>query len=314
MPADLAEQFALDPAQFLGIPFALIGAVLLSLGTQYQHRGVRKVEVSHGPGEESGLGMRQLGALLRRPSWVVGTLMLGFAIVFQIVALVFSPLIVVQPLGVLALVVTAVVNARVNRIRLNRATITAVGLCVSGVVVFVTIAAFTATEFPIRDRHLVTILILLAVVLVIYAVAFVLLRHRMRAFAYVVAAGILYGFLVTLAKVVIERVLVGDINWLLVLCGVGIIAAAALGAYFVQNAHTSGPPDLVVAGLTVVDPLVAIAIGIVVLDEARYAPLWAVIAFVVAGLAAVVGVILLSRAHPEAQEIRTAIRQRRDAG
>jgi threonine/homoserine efflux transporter RhtA len=78
-----------------------------------------------------------------------------------------------------------------------------------------------------------------------------------------------------------------------------LILATALGAYFVQNAYASGPPDLVIAGLTVVDPMVAVLIGIIVLGEASQAPLWANIVFAVSGAIAVWGVFLLARNHPQ---------------
>jgi threonine/homoserine efflux transporter RhtA len=68
----------------------------------------------------------------------------------------------------------------------------------------------------------------------------------------------------------------------------------------VQNAYSSGPPDLVIAGLTVIDPLVAVTIGIVILQEATQAPLWASIAFVIAGAIAIWGVFLLAKHHPQA--------------
>jgi threonine/homoserine efflux transporter RhtA len=68
----------------------------------------------------------------------------------------------------------------------------------------------------------------------------------------------------------------------------------------VQTAHSSNPPDIVVAGLTVIDPLVAVSIGIIVLGEASGAPLWAILAFVVAAAAAIWGVVSLSRHHPQA--------------
>ena len=77
------------------------------------------------------------------------------------------------------------------------------------------------------------------------------------------------------------------------------VAATALGAYFVQNAYATGPPDLVIAGLTVVDPMVAVAIGIIVLGEASQAPFWANLVFLVAGAIAVWGVFLLARNHPQ---------------
>lgn len=73
----------------------------------------------------------------------------------------------------------------------------------------------------------------------------------------------------------------------------------AFGAYFVQTAYSVGPPDLVIAGLTVIDPLVAVLIGLLVLGEASTAPLWALIGFAVAGAIAVWGVIQLTRFHPQ---------------
>jgi drug/metabolite transporter (DMT)-like permease len=121
---------------------------------------------------------------------------------------------------------------------------------------------------------------------------------------------VLFGFVATLAKVVIDRVktLVNFTGFqlapedvLTVLCIVGLIVAALLGSYFVQSAYSNGPPDLVVAGLTVIDPLVAIAIGIIVLGEASHAPLWAIFAFLVAGAIAIYGVFQLAKHHPQTQ-------------
>jgi uncharacterized membrane protein len=110
---------------------------------------------------------------------------------------------------------------------------------------------------------------------------------------------VLYGFVATLAKVVLTRVEQGEFEWLTFLCLIGLLLATALGAYFVQNAYATGPPDLVIAGLTVVDPMVAVAIGIIVLGEASQAPFWANLVFLVAGAIAVWGVFLLARNHPQ---------------
>jgi len=297
--ASLGARIALDPTQFIGIPFALVGAVFLSLGAQFQHRGVNKVEASTPADRGRGLNIKQLGLLLARPSWVIGTGLLGFAITFQLISLVFSPLIVVQPLGAVALVITAILNSRISKIKLNRASILAICLCVGGVGLFVTVAAFTARETPVTDRDLITILIILGVVIVVFGAAFAFLRNRFKAVIYVIGAGVLYGFVATLAKVVIARIGQGEFEWLTFTCLVALLAAVALGAYFVQNAYASGPPDLVIAGLTVIDPLVAVAIGIVVLQEAAEAPIWAGVAFLASSAIAIIGVYLLARYHPQ---------------
>jgi drug/metabolite transporter (DMT)-like permease len=299
---ELTAGLALDPKQFIGIPIALIGAVFMSFGAQYQHRGVEKVEAHSVESGGKGLAFGQLLLLLKRPSWVIGTLMLGLAIVLQLTSLAFAPLIVVQPLGAVALVITTVLNARVSGVRPTGLSLLAICLCVGGVGAFVTIAAFHAREVPVTEPDLVQILIILAVVLVVCGVGFWFLRARFKAIIYVVGAGVLYGFVATLAKVVIARVQQQEFDWLTGICAAGLLAAVILGAYFVQNAYASGPPDLVIAGLTVIDPLVAVSIGIVILDEAVEAPAWAAVAFVVTGAIAIAGVFLLAKFHPQVVE------------
>jgi drug/metabolite transporter (DMT)-like permease len=291
---------AIDPRQAIGIPIALIGAVFLSLGAQFQHRGVGKVEANT-VAITGGMNPRQLLLLLARPSWVFGSAMLGLAIVFQLTSLAFAPLIVVQPLGAVALVITAILNARVTRTSLNRRSIIAISMCVGGVGLFVTVAAFTAVDKPVTDGNLVTILIVLGAVLIAFGLAFVFLRTRFKAIFYIIGAGVLYGFVATLAKVIINRAQHGNFEWLTLTCVAGLLLAGALGGYFVQNAYASGPPDLVIAGLTVVDPMLAVGIGIIVLGEASQAPLWASVAFVVAGLIAIWGVFLLAKYHPQSK-------------
>lgn len=204
--SDLTEQIALDPTQFIGIPLALVGAVFLSLGAQFQHRGVVKVESRTVDSFGKGLNFKQLTLLLARPSWVLGTVMLGLAIVFQLSSLYFAPLIVVQPLGAIALVITSILNSRINHVKLNRKSITAIVMCVGGVFLFVGVAAFTAVDKPVTERQLITILIILAIVLAASGVTFALFRQHIRAIYYVIMAGVLYGFVATLAKVIIGRV------------------------------------------------------------------------------------------------------------
>jgi len=296
------ELISLTPTQALGIPVALIGSIFLALGAQFQHRGVSAGQSGDGTGKKTGLNLTDLLALVRRPSWMAGTLMLGLAVILQLFSLYLAPLTVVQPLGALALVITAVLNARTNRTKLGTQTIRALAFCVGGIGLFVTVAALTTTTVPIHDTQLIIVTAVLTIVLVIFAAVFVFLRRKLTTLSYIVAAGVLFGFVATLAKVVIDRVHTliqfgfhyepGDA--LTFVCVTGLIAAALSGSYFVQTAYSSGPPDLVVAGLTVIDPLIGVSIGIAVLGEASSAPLWAGIVFILAGALAVYGVFQLS--------------------
>ena len=288
-----------NPGLLLGIPLALAGAVFMSFGALYQHRGVEKVERLSGQDGASGLTMRQMSRLISRPSWVVGTLMLAMAILCQLGALTVAPLIVVQPLGAIALVVTTLLNSRVSGLAPTRRSLMAIVACVGGIFIFVIIAAIFATERPLSESDLITVLVIMGVVLVVMIALWILLRKRMRALFYILSAGVVYGFVATLAKVVIKRIQAGEFEWLTLLCLIALLAAAGLGAYFVQTAYSSGPPDLVIAGLTVIDPMVAVLIGLLVLGEGGAAPLWALIGFAIAGAIAVWGVITLARFHPQ---------------
>jgi len=292
---------------WIGIVLALLSGVALSLGTQFQHRGVAVVDERENAGAKQGFTIAHIKGLLKRPTWLIGTLLLGLAIVFQLVALWFAPLSVVQPLGAIALVITAIVNARLTRTRLTARTITAIVLCVGGIGLFVTIAAVYAHLRPVTTSELMTVLIALGVLLAVWAVLYAFFRKSPKPLFYIIAAGTLFGFLATLAKVVIGRIQTlldsgwqfGTEEWLTIGCIVALLAATALGGWFVQNAHMYGPPDLVVAGLTVIDPIVAVSIGALVLGETAGAPGWATLVMLATGIIAVIGVFLLAKQNPQ---------------
>lgn len=298
LPAELAyEQF--EFRQLWGIPLALVGAVLLSFGAQYQSRGLNKVERITGRSAGAGLSVKQVLRLFQRPSWVIGTSFLGAATVFQIWSLGVSPLIVVQPIGVVALVVTAMLNSRYSGVRIGTRALLAIVMCVTGIVVFVTIAAFNAVNAPVTDQKLLTILLTFAIVFTTILVLFLVLRKRAVALLYIVGAGVLYGFVATFAKTALSRFQQGDFEWITWMSVAALILGAVVGMQFLQNAYSSGPPDLVVAGLTVIDPLVAVLIGIIVLGEASHSPVWAICVYVASAAVAIVGVYGLARFHPQ---------------
>jgi drug/metabolite transporter (DMT)-like permease len=283
--------------RYLAVVLALIGAVALAFGAQWQNDAVGEQQ---GKGKSSGsLSIKQLVSLIKRPRWLIGTGLLGIAVLFQISALSLAPLIVVQPLGAIALVVTSVLNARMSKTKLNRITMIAIGLCILGVGGFVTTASSIAHEYVLTDSQMWQVLSILGVILAILGFFVLTKRFPSKPLYFVGAAGVLYGFVATLTKVVIQRVLQGQFEWLTFLCLVMLGIAVSLGGWFVQSAYASGPPDLVIAGLTVVDPMVAVLIAGTILGEAHQANFFTIILFIICGGAAIVGVLLLSQFHPE---------------
>ncbi len=290
-------------ARALAILLAVLAAVALAFGAQFQNDAVSdKSAVSEKkPGKigRGSLSIKQLFSLLIKPKWLSGTAFMALGIGLQLVALSLAPLIVVQPVGAIALVITSLLNARVTKTRLNRGTIVAISLCTLGIAAFVAMASGVANESVLNDDRLREVLGVLGVILVIFTVLFFTLGRQAKALTYVIGAGVLYGFVATLAKVVIQRIYQTQFEWLTVFCLVALIGAVSLGSWFVQNAYSSGPPDLVIAGLTVIDPLVAVSIGIVILGEATSANLPVILGFGLSAIVAVIGVILLSKVHPE---------------
>lgn len=283
---------------WLAVFLAVLGAFCLAFGAQRQGSAVKA--------DTGGLALSSNGflRLLRNPRWVFGLLLLVAGMAMNSIALVTAPLTVVQPIGAIALVITTVVNARDQGISINRATVVAISACVTGSALFVLLAVTVTQE----NHHVsfddeLTIVLLLALAVGLFGSLAVMFRHRMSAFVYIIGAGVLFGFVAVLTRIIGKHILdpngLGLLNvpWYSV---VAIAAAGGLGSWFVQSAYSGGPPDLVIAGLTVVDPIVGIAIGIAILGELR-PDVHAVMAISMgtAATLAIVGVIALSRHHPE---------------
>ncbi|MDR9363176.1 MAG: DMT family transporter [Microbacteriaceae bacterium] len=290
------------PAEVLraiAIMLALLAAVGLALGAQFQNDSVHQRVSGTGINR---LGVKQVLGLLKRPRWLVGTAFLMLGVVLQLAALTLAPLIVVQPIGAVALIITSLLNAKIYGVRLGPRTFFAIALTLAGISSFVVAAAGVANEAEMSDEKLLQVLGVLALMLILFGFLMATLGGNAKALNYVFGAGVLYGFVATLAKVIIQRLIQGDFDNLTLSAAIALALAAILGGWFVQNAYATGPPDLVIAGLTVIDPMVAVGIGIVILGEASEASFDVIMTFIGSGLVAVLGVYLLEKVHPQSNE------------
>lgn len=294
---------------WLAIGLALLGACFLAVGAQRQGSAVRS--------NTGGLALNSTGfrRLLRNPRWLLGLLLLGIGMALNVVALSLASLTVVQPIGAIALVITTIVNSKDQGVRINRATVVAIAACVSGSALFVLLAVNVTRKdnVVLPDQELTAVLLLCIAVAVFGSLAAVF-KRRLNAFAYILGAGVLFGFVAVLTKIIATHLLDPNGRFILnvpLYSVVAIIAAAALGSWFVQSAYATGPPDLVIAGLTVIDPIVGIAVGIAVLGELQ-PNVESVIAISMgaAAVVAIVGVIALSRHHPDVVQRQKEARRR----
>lgn len=283
--------------RYVAILLAVLAAVALAFGAQFQNNEVTKSKDKNV--KLNGLKLRNLGQLFKRPQWLSGLGLTGLAIVLQLGALSLAPLIVVQPIGAIALVITYFLNARVTKTAIDRSSIVAIVLCTGGIAGFVIMASAVAHENILTDDALRVVLGILVSILALFGILHFGSKRSASPLTYILGAGVLYGFVATLAKVVILRIYSLNFEWLTLLCLIALLAAMTLGGWFVQNAYAKGPPDLVIAGLTVIDPIVAVTIAIVVLGEAQQANLLTSIGFGITGIISIAGVWLLSKVHPE---------------
>ncbi len=288
----------------IAILLAVMGAFFLSLGAQFQNDAVTRHYVSK-TRKISALRFSQIVDLIKRPRWLTGTSFLLLAALFQLGALALAPLIVVQPIGALALILTSVLNARIYKVKLDGKTLGAIAVILVGVASFVSLAATSAVNTEMSDQKLLQVVGIMILLLAVFGLSFAWSRGNVGPLAYILGAGVLYGFTASLAKVVIQRLYQADFDLLTLLAVGALLGAIFLGGWFVQNAYASGPPDLVIAGLTVVDPAVAVGIGIVILGEASKADVAQVSGFIIAGAIAMAGVLMLSKVHPQLVGERT---------
>ena len=281
---------------------AVVSAIGLATGTHLQHRAVSTQTTSSG----ASAGASVVEAI-RRPAWLLGMTVMVAATLVSVVALGLAPVALVQPIGALSLVCAALISARVLRVRINRGLVTGIGLAVLSVGAFVGLSAGFVRESTPSDAELFA---LAGLMLALIVVAVVVVRASRGHLARVITAGVLFGSVAAAVHIVASEAiaclgggacrLVGasaqplPIAVLFVL----LVSGSVLGGWLVQTAYASGPPETVLAGLTVIDPIVAVLIGAAILGEYVIMPFPVVLALICTAAVACFGVALIVRHHP----------------
>ncbi|MFD9705522.1 glycosyltransferase [Lentzea sp. NPDC059081] len=259
----------------LAIALAVLGAVCFAFAARLQHDAVAETGARAG--------------VLREPRWLGGLVLLVAGAGVHAAALGMAPLTVVQPIGVLAIGMTALLDRRFRE--LPAILITTVGV---GAFVFLASSSATATQVA-PDLELTAGLFTLGAIAVPGVVAVLTTNARIRAVAFASAGGVAYGYVSVLMRAVSQSVQQGGFGLSHIASVLGIALSLAVGGWLVQHAYAGGPPHLAVACLTVVDPLVAVGLGAFLLGEAAHLSPWTGAALVACALAAISGVFALAR-------------------
>ena len=300
----------------LNLPVAIVLSVSASIAfagsAVLQHEAIgHQVSDRHGDDPEDRprvLSIAFFRSLLRRPLWWVGFGLSGVGALLNLTALSGAPVSVVQPITVLSVPFAVLLGMWRNRRRPHGVVWLAILAAMVGVTCFVALAAHNTVSHPPATTHILWSGLGAAVLVAVLLVGGNRGPGWVHSLSWACGAAACYGLAAAYMKAVFVQLehgasLTDPTVWLPVL--VLLLAYPAAG-YMLQHGFVSGAPEVVIGGLTVVDPIVAVLIGAFLLGEGSRLPGGVLAVMLGCAVLAVAGVVVLSRYHPDAQRSRDA--------
>jgi drug/metabolite transporter (DMT)-like permease len=272
----------------LAIGLALASAVCYAVSAALQH---------HEASRQSAQGLGLVKALLGRPRWcaAVGASLLGALL--HLGALGAGPLVLVQPIGLAALVFALPLGARLNRERVAPRSWVGAACVAVGLPAVLGMVPHHRLDAPRPGVLSYPTAALVVGVLVVAATSGAVLlgrrRPRRSSVLYAVGAALCFG----LASGVVRALWLGRAEPAVVVAG---LVAMGGGVVLAQHAYRSGGLGAPLAVLNLVDPLTAASIGVLVLGESLVTDPLRLCLGVVGGAVTSIGVVLLSAAAARA--------------
>ncbi|ALG14068.1 hypothetical protein AOZ06_50795 [Kibdelosporangium phytohabitans] len=240
--------------------------------------------------------------LLRNRRWLLGQLAVVIGSALHFGALAFAPVTVIQPIGVLGIAVTTIATARRDRVNPTIGTWLSLAAIVLGVGGFTSLAASNAQVTRVSDETAVLIAMIVGLLLMVLGLVGSIGHGLVRCLAFAAGGGVVFGFasvVIRLAALSLEHGNPADFPTGSL---IGAVLSIPVAVWFIQQAHASGPPDLVVAALTLADPIVAIGIGYVALGEGATTSTIATLAEGVCFLLAALGIVMLPKTRRKSSD------------
>ncbi len=262
----------------------------------------QRVAAAPAPGEIT-FSWRLLLFLLRRPVWFFGILCMIAGFLFQLAALHFGDLSLVQPVIATELLFVFAYLALRNRHRVHaRDWLAAVGMAVGlGGFLFLADPSGGSTTEATAWMWILAGAATFGAAGVVAALSLLPGRRgrglspARKAALLSVSAGMAWGFVAAVIKELSSHV---DQGWYAVFSNWApyvLVLSGAVAMFLVSNAFQAGPLAASQPGLTIVDPLVASLLGITLFGEQlRFGP-WHLAGEIVAVAVLVASVVLLSR-------------------
>jgi drug/metabolite transporter (DMT)-like permease len=279
---------------WIAIPAALASAFCFGLTGALQHAAARRVAA------RPALRPSLLLDLGRQPIWLLSLLANIGGSALQLLALATGPLVLVQPLLVTGLLFAVLIRSFMAHKPPHGFVLLGASMCAAGLAAFLLLARPSGGTDYLSLAQALPLGLGLAVLLAILLTIASRFPGEARTLALAGGAGVLYGVTAGVAKIALglvqdHGVLALVTNWPLY----ALIITGPAGFLLNQNAYQSDKslaPALSV--ITVTDPLVGIAVGVLWLDEVLVSGPGPIIGEIIALGVLVGGVWLLAHGAP----------------
>jgi drug/metabolite transporter (DMT)-like permease len=244
--------------------------ILLSIASATAY-GVAAVLQHHATSKEApsqSIGMGLVMSLTRRPIWVVGNALDGLGYLFQFEALRRGSLSLVEPLLVLSLVVALPVGARLEHRRSTWTGLTSAVTIILGLGLFLGVARPGIGRPSASTTGWIILSILVAAFCGATALVGAKTGSRRRAAVLLAAgSGAAFGYTAAVTERTGHLLNAGVLHSLTNWEPYALVVAGASALFLTQSAFHAGALRLSLPTLTVAQPLVAIAIGLMFFGE-----------------------------------------------
>ncbi|GFG51913.1 hypothetical protein CQY20_29940 [Mycolicibacterium agri] len=248
--------------EWVVVVLALAAAVTSALGIVIRQRATIEI-----PPEE-GVTTTMFRKLLRNRLWWAGTAVAASGYGFQALALTWGSLILVAPLLVSALLFALPMSARMAHRRVTTHDWVWALILTVGLAIFVTLARVQHGDY--RPPLLVSITAAVICVTVVGGciVGGARAQGRNRALLIATAVGVMFGAVAVLTKVTVQRLNDEGVWGMLVVPAPYLVVFLGVAATLLQqSAFHAGALQTSVPTMLVLEPLVAVSLGVVVLGE-----------------------------------------------
>lgn len=246
----------------LTILLSLVAAALFAVAAVFQQQGAATID------DDDALGAGMLAALARRPIWLLGMLadIAGFGV--QAWALAVGSLLLVQPLLVTTLLVALPLGARFAKRSLSAEEWGWSALLVGALVAFVILGQPTAGINQPSFGSWIPVLMVCVPLIAAFVVVGGSKPHGTKRSLYIaIAAGLLLGLSAPLTKGAVHGFSGGFVDGVVGWELWAMAITASLGTFWQQSSYQAGDVQTSLPTVTVLKPVVAMAIGLTIYQE-----------------------------------------------